>query len=130
MRNIIQRTNRTTLIKVIHNILKSPAQHQIHHSVAEEHYDKNFGAVFAIWDWLFGSLHVSEGEQDLQYGLIEAEGHSATDLRTIYFAPLKEICGVCARRVLNLKTRLSGLGARLKLSGVQDDLAGQGEQET
>ena len=34
----------------------SPAQHQIHHSKAEEHWDCNFGGVLAIWDWMFGTL--------------------------------------------------------------------------
>ncbi|MEO9517265.1 MAG: sterol desaturase family protein [Paracoccaceae bacterium] len=116
--------------KWIEHIFISPAQHQIHHSVAEEHYDKNFGAAFAIWDWLFGSLHVSEGEQDLQYGLTEAEGHSATDLRTMYFAPLKEIYGVCARGTMTLKSLFRRVELSLKPSRVRDDLARQGEQET
>ena len=73
---------------------------------------------------------MSEGERDLQYGLTEAEGHSATDLRTIYFAPLKEIYGICARGAMTLKSLLRGVGLRLKWSRVRDDLAGQGEQET
>ena len=40
--------------------LISPAQHQIHHSLEERHYDKNFGATLSIWDWVGGSLHHSE----------------------------------------------------------------------
>ncbi|MEM7269464.1 MAG: sterol desaturase family protein, partial [Pseudomonadota bacterium] len=38
----------------LERVLISPAQHQVHHSIAEEHYDKNFGAALAIWDWMFG----------------------------------------------------------------------------
>jgi sterol desaturase/sphingolipid hydroxylase (fatty acid hydroxylase superfamily) len=34
----------------------SPAQHQIHHSSAKEHYDVNFGVCLAIWDRLFRTL--------------------------------------------------------------------------
>jgi len=75
----------------LEHLLISPAQHQIHHSIAEEHYDKNFGAALAVWDWLFGSLHVSEGQHDLEFGLRDAETHSATDLRVIYLRPLREI---------------------------------------
>ena len=41
-------------------LLISPAQHQVHHSISKNHHDKNFGAAFAIWDWVFGSLHHSE----------------------------------------------------------------------
>ena len=72
-------------------MLISPAQHQLHHSVAEEHYDKNYGAALAIWDWLFGSLHVSEGQVDMKFGLREDEEHSATNLRIMYLRPFVEI---------------------------------------
>lgn len=40
--------------------LLSPAQHQLHHSVARAHYDKNFGVVLACWDRWFRSWHRSE----------------------------------------------------------------------
>ncbi len=36
--------------------LISPAQHQIHHSIASEHRDKNFGTALAVWDRCFGTL--------------------------------------------------------------------------
>lgn len=36
-------------------ILVSPIAHRIHHSVKEEHYDKNFGGTFIFWDRLFGT---------------------------------------------------------------------------
>ena len=47
----------------------SPAQHQIHHSVAPEHIDKNFGATLAVWDRLFGSLILSQDTTVEAYGL-------------------------------------------------------------
>ena len=47
----------------------SPAQHQIHHSVAPEHIDKNFGATLAVWDRLFGSLMMSRNTKVEGYGL-------------------------------------------------------------
>lgn len=75
----------------LEHVLISPAQHQLHHSIAEEHYDKNYGAALAIWDWLFGSLHVSEGQHDMQFGLRENERHSATSLKIMYLRPLAEI---------------------------------------
>ena len=40
----------------------SPAQHQIHHSAAKRHYNKNFGSALAIWDYLFNSLLLSAGQ--------------------------------------------------------------------
>ena len=47
----------------------SPAQHQIHHSIAPEHIDKNFGATLAVWDRLFGSLTLSHNTKVVGYGL-------------------------------------------------------------
>ena len=86
----------------LEHILISPAQHQVHHSIAEEHFDKNFGAALAVWDWLFGSLHVSEGANDLEFGLSASENASATDLKTIYLTPITEI----ASRLRKLPRRL------------------------
>ena len=68
----------------------SPAQHQLHHSIAEEHYDKNFGVSLAVWDWMFGSLHLSIEKDDFQLGVQEAHEYDAHSLRTIYVAPLLE----------------------------------------
>jgi len=51
-------------------IFISPAQHQLHHSKAPEHWDKNFGVVFAIWDWMFGTLVLAERKrQRIKLGL-------------------------------------------------------------
>lgn len=80
----------------LERIFISPAQHQLHHSIAEEHFDKNFGAALAVWDWLFGSLHLSQPEQDkvLEFGLDPSEGMPEADLRSIYLAPLFEIARI------------------------------------
>ncbi|MEK7486375.1 MAG: sterol desaturase family protein [Planctomycetota bacterium] len=50
----------------------SPAQHQIHHSVAKKHRNKNMGEVFAIWDWIFGTLYVPSEKEEIVFG-IEAD---------------------------------------------------------
>ena len=85
--------------KWVEHVLISPAQHQLHHSVAEEHYDKNYGAALAVWDWLFGSLHVSEGQHDMTFGLLASERQSATKLSTLYFTPLRQIYNRARRNV-------------------------------
>ncbi len=46
----------------------SPAQHQLHHSVEQEHWNRNFGTWLAIWDRLSGSLLVSK-TKPLGFGL-------------------------------------------------------------
>jgi sterol desaturase/sphingolipid hydroxylase (fatty acid hydroxylase superfamily) len=52
----------------------SPAHHQIHHSTNPIHFNKNMGSVLAIWDWLFGTLHVPERKREkLTFGLGDGE---------------------------------------------------------
>jgi sterol desaturase/sphingolipid hydroxylase (fatty acid hydroxylase superfamily) len=58
---------------VFERILISPAQHQIHHSDDPAHYNRNYGSSLALWDWLFGTLYVIGGEEDLAFGLSGAE---------------------------------------------------------
>ncbi|SFP50396.1 sterol desaturase family protein [Tranquillimonas alkanivorans] len=53
----------------LERVFISPAQHQIHHSVARKHWDKNFGQIFALWDWVFGSLYVPKGYEELKFGI-------------------------------------------------------------
>ncbi|MDA5558776.1 sterol desaturase family protein [Shimia sp. MMG029] len=81
----------------LERILISPAQHQLHHSTAEKHFDKNFGAALALWDWLFGSLHLSDKDEDLTFGLPQEEA-SATNLADIYLRPFRDTWRYCLRR--------------------------------
>lgn len=54
---------------VLNRLFISPAQHQIHHSRAEKHWDKNFGQMFAIWDWMFGTLYLPKAYEKLEFGI-------------------------------------------------------------
>ncbi len=36
--------------------------HRIHHSLEERHFDKNFGIVFSVWDYMFGTAY-NPGEE-------------------------------------------------------------------
>ncbi len=38
-------------------VLVNPQSHRIHHSIEPRHRDRNFGALFSIWDHLFGTQH-------------------------------------------------------------------------
>ncbi len=53
----------------------SPAQHQVHHSLEEQHRDTNFGTALALWDWLFGTLYLPTGHEELEFGLPEGQIH-------------------------------------------------------
>jgi sterol desaturase/sphingolipid hydroxylase (fatty acid hydroxylase superfamily) len=67
--------------------LMSPAQHQLHHSVEERHWDKNFGLFLSIWDRIWGTLLLSEPQGGFRLGLPGVEGRSYDSLVKLYLVP-------------------------------------------
>lgn len=53
--------------------LISPAQHQFHHT--HNGSNNNYGGVLAIWDWMFGSLRVSNKNDEYHFGTAGTESH-------------------------------------------------------
>ena len=94
-------------------ILISPAQHQLHHSIAEEHYDKNFGATLALWDWLFGSLHHSVETEGLALGVSDDTSDAAHGLYALYVLPLLEMGRYFTTKTKELKPALGRVAHRL-----------------
>ena len=88
---------------VLSRILISPAQHQIHHSCAPEHHDKNYGEVFAFWDWAFGTLYVPKGFEKLEFGVADVSGERLpqphSTLREAWMVPFSE----CADAIADAK---------------------------
>lgn len=82
----------------LERIFMSPAQHQIHHSVEPQHYDKNYGVVLSIWDMAFGCHHYSEKNKDLRFGLL-GETKPRHTLYGIYCTPFVESFGAISRSV-------------------------------
>ena len=89
----------------------SPAQHHIHHSIAEKHWDKNYGVALSVWDRLFGSFCYSESNQRLAFGVKGINKHS---LHSIYIEPLQEGAGLvkqffvrCHKKIHSLYYRYS-----------------------
>jgi sterol desaturase/sphingolipid hydroxylase (fatty acid hydroxylase superfamily) len=60
---------------MLEHIFISPAQHQIHHSSAVKHHNKNYGEVFAFWDWMFGTLYIPQKHEALTFGIADADGN-------------------------------------------------------
>lgn len=60
--------------RLLEHILISPAQHQIHHSLELKHRNKNYGEIFALWDWLFGTLYVPTQREELAFGISDDAG--------------------------------------------------------
>jgi sterol desaturase/sphingolipid hydroxylase (fatty acid hydroxylase superfamily) len=77
-------------------LLMSPAHHQIHHSNNPIHFDKNLGNCLAVWDWMFGTLHVpSKERENLVFG-IEAGQADVHTLRETWVAPIQRAAELLA----------------------------------
>ena len=76
--------------RILERIFISPAQHQIHHSIMRCHHGKNFGAALSVWDYLFGSLHLSEKNTHLTFGIKNRSKRGSHNLFTLYVQPFVE----------------------------------------
>jgi sterol desaturase/sphingolipid hydroxylase (fatty acid hydroxylase superfamily) len=71
---------------ILSRIFISPAQHQIHHSEAEKHWNKNFGFMFAFWDLMFGTIYVPKEREEIKFGCgTEPEVYGS--MRNLYLVP-------------------------------------------
>ena len=89
----------------LEKILISPAQHQIHHSIKEKHYNKNFGVTFALWDYFFGSLYISNNNEDVYFGISKKIDKYENNIIYLYIAPLIGIYKITVA-FIKLKFRL------------------------
>jgi sterol desaturase/sphingolipid hydroxylase (fatty acid hydroxylase superfamily) len=71
--------------------LLSPAQHQLHHSREDRHWDKNFGLLFSVWDRWFGTLIYSEPPGSFRLGLPGTEGHDYQSVPQLYASPFVNV---------------------------------------
>lgn len=75
----------------LEHIFISPFQHQIHHSRNPIHFNKNMGSKFALWDWMFGTLIVSDKTSpNLIFGLGNEDMHYNSFWKTLY-NPFKKV---------------------------------------
>ena len=67
-------------------VLLSPAHHQVHHSTNPVHFNKNLGSCLAVWDWVFGTLHIpAKAPERLVFG-VEPNGRDAQTITEAYLA--------------------------------------------
>ncbi len=64
-------------------VLISPHMHQLHHSTKVEHWDKNLGIVFSLWDWMFGTAVRADTRIPVIYGIGRGDAVDA-QYRTVY----------------------------------------------
>ncbi|WP_053161102.1 sterol desaturase family protein [Pseudomonas sp. P1.8] len=73
---------------LIERVVSSPAQHQIHHSDAPRHYNKNFGINLSLWDWMFGTLYVTQSTPEtLRFGTGDQDDERYLTVRDLIFTP-------------------------------------------
>ncbi|QEY71492.1 sterol desaturase family protein [Pseudomonas denitrificans (nom. rej.)] len=76
---------------VVEHVLNSPAQHQIHHSDAPRHFNKNFGINLSLWDWMFGTLYVTQrAPEPIQFGAGEQDDEKYSSLWSLIVRPFVE----------------------------------------
>lgn len=94
--------------------LLSPAHHQIHHSIAERHHNRNLGSSLAIFDRMFGTLHrPSARREPLTFG-VSGIGYDPHGFRGAVLMPFAEAGGQIVRRVRSLaraRGAMRGAGA-------------------
>jgi sterol desaturase/sphingolipid hydroxylase (fatty acid hydroxylase superfamily) len=76
-------------------LLLSPAHHQVHHSANPAHFNRNFGSCLAVWDWVFGTLHVPSGRREpLVFG-VETNPAAASphSVRGVLVTPFLDAAG-------------------------------------
>ncbi|HUJ36399.1 MAG TPA: sterol desaturase family protein [Hyphomicrobium sp.] len=80
-------------------VVATPVFHRWHHTSPAEGGEKNFAPTFALWDWLFGTFYMPEGELPQVFGVDDAtfptEGYLAQLIHP--FKP-KEAAGVVAEQ--------------------------------
>ncbi|MEC7210467.1 MAG: sterol desaturase family protein [Pseudomonadota bacterium] len=72
----------------IERFLMSPAQHQLHHSEAEHHFDRNFGVALSVWDRMLGSFHHSVDEK-VSFGIGRETAAFTRSVWSMYWSPFR-----------------------------------------
>lgn len=65
----------------------SPAMHQVHHSSAKKHWDKNFGFLLSGWDRIVGTLYIPHKKEQLKLGLSDGTTEEYQSVWRLYFLP-------------------------------------------
>ncbi|EPJ45667.1 MAG: hypothetical protein OFPII_26830 [Osedax symbiont Rs1] len=89
----------------LESILISPAQHQIHHSTRPIHFNKNYGAMLALWDKWAKTLHYSSS-QPVDFGLHTNQQKKQHGLYCLYISAFVAIYKSCIRSVQKIRKKV------------------------
>jgi hypothetical protein len=59
--------------------------------VDPSHWDKNFAAIFPIWDRMFGTLHEPPKRESYRLGLSDGSGDQYATISACYLEPFRKI---------------------------------------
>ena len=90
----------------LESILISPAQHQIHHSTRPIHFNKNYGAMLALWDKWAKTLHYSSS-QPVDFGLHANQQKKQHGLYCLYISAFVAIYKSSIRSVKKIRKKSS-----------------------
>jgi len=96
----------------LEHVLISPAQHQVHHSIDPKHHHANYGSVFAVWDWLFGSLYVTGPRERLAFGLSDGDRNHRSNVFSMLVAPCVAAARTATPRRSNRRSAINERGRR------------------
>jgi hypothetical protein len=77
--------------RVFDRIFISPAMHQIHHSRAPRHLDRNLGNIFSFWDAFAGTQYMPETREALDYGVAGSDQKTYRSVWDLYWRPFVEL---------------------------------------
>jgi sterol desaturase/sphingolipid hydroxylase (fatty acid hydroxylase superfamily) len=84
--------NIKTDLWLLRYVLVTPQSHRIHHSIEERHQNKNFGSLFSIWDFIFGTQYRKWDEYP-ETGILDSAFPHEThgDLASLLLMPLTQM---------------------------------------
>ena len=108
--------------RTLNHVFFCPAMHQIHHSQAPKHWDRNFAATFAIWDWMFGTIYVPDEPEKITYGIHGETGQPFPNALAAWVLPYWDMIPPRGR-LADLGTRV--FGQRIRGAAGKQALAGR-----
>ena len=108
----------------LEQLLLSPAQHQLHHSLDKTHHHANYGTWIALWDRIGGTFQRSLSNDTLQFGIPAAQRNHGHNLITAWLGPLVGIS-----RMARMKTVIPVALGLLGISALANHALGNDDQE-
>jgi sterol desaturase/sphingolipid hydroxylase (fatty acid hydroxylase superfamily) len=79
--------------RLLRYVIVTPDLHRIHHSSYQQETDSNFGAVFPVWDIIFGTFKTKTtvAPELMELGLKEVRDHRTNNIIWLLISPFKKL---------------------------------------